>query len=161
MSAKHIPARHTQVLFVHIIRRIDHHPAEHHEDSAPEIIWVTEHCLDWDGDLDDSSESEEDWKADNESHIDQNNDTEDPESTQEWDVSPAPNVSRMIPLWRRSKTKADMVLMTVNTMEAKKNEGNKKQCNRICQCIFTQVFVLFDQELHFAKYYGRIASSRM
>jgi len=42
LSAKDLPGGRTQSLNVHQIRRIDHHPVESDEDSAPAIISDTE-----------------------------------------------------------------------------------------------------------------------
>jgi len=66
LSAKDLPGGRTQVLNVHQIKLIDHHPAESDEDSSPESISDTENWLNWNWDLDNPNDSEGDWEADNE-----------------------------------------------------------------------------------------------
>jgi len=79
VSAKQRAGGQTQVLNVRRIRRIDHHPAESDEDSAPESVSDTEHWLNWNGDLDNPNESEDDCDADNESDVELENCFKNPE----------------------------------------------------------------------------------
>jgi hypothetical protein len=66
-------------LNVRRIRRINRHPVESDEDSAPERISDTEDWLNWNGDLDNPNDSEQDCSADDDSDIEHNNCIEDPE----------------------------------------------------------------------------------
>jgi len=66
-------------------------------DSSPESISDTENWFNWNGDSDNSNDSEDDWKADNESHMDLDNGREDSETPEHRNVSAAPNVPGLIP----------------------------------------------------------------
>jgi len=66
LSAKVLPGGRTHVLNVHPIKGIDRHPAESDEVGAPESTSGTENCLNWNGDLDNPTNSEEDCEADDE-----------------------------------------------------------------------------------------------
>ena len=127
MSAKELPGGQTQVLNVPWIKRIDCHPAESDEDSAPDSILDTENWLDWNGDFDNPNDSEDDWEVDNESNMELANRTRDPETPAQWEVNAAPNVPGVILPTRRSMAMTDKVLMTANTIETRKNKGNKKK----------------------------------
>jgi hypothetical protein len=81
LSAKDLLGGRTQILNVRRNRKINHHPAESDEDSAPESISNTENCLDWNGDLDNPNVSEDNCEADNESDLEERNDFEDSETT--------------------------------------------------------------------------------
>jgi len=127
LSAIDLPGGRTQVLIVHRLKRINDHPAESYDDSAPESISDTGHWLDWNGGFDNPNNSEGDCKADDESDIEPHNGIKDSESPEHWVVSATPNVPGLIrPTWR-SKTLAEMGLMTVSAMETRKNKGNKKK----------------------------------
>jgi len=63
-------------------------------------------------------------------------------------------------IWR-SQDKAEKVLMMVNAMGMRKNQGNKKRSDRMRQCIFTRFFMLFDWECHSEKYYGKMVNSSL
>jgi hypothetical protein len=65
LSGKDLPGGQTQVWNVRQIKQINCHPAERDEDSSPESISDTENWLNWNGDLDYSNDSEDDWEADN------------------------------------------------------------------------------------------------
>jgi hypothetical protein len=73
LSAKDIPGGRTQILNVRRIRRINRHLIERDKDSAPESISDTNDWLNWNGDLDTPNESEEDYAADDEFHVEYNN----------------------------------------------------------------------------------------
>jgi len=66
LSAKDLPGGRTQLLNIHQLRRIDRHPGERNEDSAPGSISNTENWLNWNGDLDNPNESEDNYEADDE-----------------------------------------------------------------------------------------------
>jgi len=79
VSAKILPGGWTQILNVRQIRRINCHPLDCDEDSAPESISDTKNWLHWDGDLDNPNDSEDNCVAEVESDIEQDNGIEDPE----------------------------------------------------------------------------------
>jgi hypothetical protein len=127
LSAKDLPGGRTKILNVRRIQTINHHPVESDEDSAPESISDTEDWLNRNGDLDNPNDSEDDCAADFESDMHQDNTIEDPESPQQRNVSAAPNVPRLIRPTRKSKRHAEKVLVTVNTIETRRNKGVKKK----------------------------------
>jgi len=103
LSAKDLPGGRTQILNVHHIWRIIHHPVESADDSTPESISDTNDWLNWNGNLINPNDSEEDCAADDESNIGPNNGIEDPECPEQQDVSAAPNVPRFVWPTRKSK----------------------------------------------------------
>jgi hypothetical protein len=126
-SAKDLPGGRTQIVNVRRIRRINRHPVESDEASAPESISHTEDWLNWNGDLDNPNDSEDDCTADVESDMEQDNPIEDPESPEQRDVRAAPNVPGLIRPTRKSKRHAEKVLVTVNAIETRRNKGVKKK----------------------------------
>jgi len=116
LSAKDLFGGWTQLMNGRRMKRIDRHPAESDEDSSPESISDTENWLNWNRDLDNPIDSEDDWVADNESHMTLVNGGEDSQTTEQQNVSAAPNVPGLIrPIWG-SKKMAEKTLMTVNIM---------------------------------------------
>jgi hypothetical protein len=107
LSAKDLPGGQTQILNVRRILRINRHPVETHEDSAPESISDTEDWLHWNGDLDTPNDSKEDCAADDDSNIEHNNCIEDPECSEQQDVSAAPNVPGLVWPTRKSKRQTE------------------------------------------------------
>jgi hypothetical protein len=126
LSAKDLPGGQTQILNVRSIRRINRHPVESDEDSAPESISDTEHWLNWNGDWDNPNDSEEDCAADDDSDIEHNNCIEDPECPEQQNVSAAPYVPGLVRPTRKSKRQAQKVLVTVNAAETRRNKGGKQ-----------------------------------
>jgi len=114
-------------LNVRRIQRINCHPVERDEDSAPESISHTEDWLNWNGTLDNRNDSEEDCAADDDSDIEHNNCIENPECPEQHDVSAAPNVAGLVQPTRKSKRQAEKVLMTVNAAEMRRNKGGKNK----------------------------------
>jgi len=127
LSAKDPTGGRTQILNVRQIRRINRHPVESDDDSAPARISDTDDWLNWNGDLDNPNDSEDDCTADDESDIGPNNGIEDPECPEQQDVSAAPNVPGSVRPTRKSKTQAEKVLVMVNAVETRRNKGGKKQ----------------------------------
>jgi len=127
LSAKDLPGRWTQVLNVRWIRRINHHPVEHDEDSPPESISDTEDWLNWNGELDNPDDSEDDCVADVESHIEQDDSIEDLQCLEQRDVRAALNVPGLIRPTRKSKRQDEKVLMTVNAIETRGNKEVKQR----------------------------------
>jgi len=127
LSAKELPAGQTEILNVRRIRRINRHPVESDEDSAPESISDTEDRLHWNGHLDNPNDSEEDCAADDDSDIEHNNCIKDPVCPEQQDVSATPNVPGLVRPTQKSKRQAEKVLMTVNVAETRRNKGGKKK----------------------------------
>jgi len=95
LSAKNLPGGRTQILNVRRIRRINRHPVESDEDSAPESISVTEDFLNWNWDLDNPNHSEDNCAADVESDMEQDNSIENPQSPEQQDVRASAKCSRI------------------------------------------------------------------
>jgi len=102
------------------IRRINRHPVESDEDSAPESISDTEDCLNWNGDLDNPNDSEENWAADDDSDIEHHNCFEDPKCPEQQDESATRNLPGLVRPTRKSKKHAEKVLVTVNGAETRR-----------------------------------------
>jgi len=73
LSAKDLPGGRTQILNIRRIRRFNRHPVVSDKDSAQESISDTDDWLNWNGDLDSTNYSEDDYPEDNEFDIEQNN----------------------------------------------------------------------------------------
>jgi len=127
LSAKNRPGGQTQILNVCLIRRINHHPVESDDNCEPESISATDDWLNWNGDLHSPNDSEDDCAADSESDIDPNNGIEDPECPEQQDLRAAPNVPGLVRPTRKSKRQAEMVLVRVNAVEARRNKAGKKK----------------------------------
>jgi len=127
VSAKNHAGGRTQILNEHQIKIIDRQPAESDEDSAPQTISDTRNWPDWNGYLDTANDSKDDWEADAESEIELDSGIDDPETPEQWDVSATLNRPGLSRPTRWSKTKAEKVLMMVNTMATRKNKGNRQK----------------------------------
>jgi len=127
LSAKDLPGGRTQILNVRWIRRIHRHPVQSDEDSAPKSLSNTDDWLNWNGDLDNSNDSEDDCAADDESDIEQYNGIEDSECPEQQDVSATPYVPGLVRPTRKSKRQSDKVLLTVSAVETQSNKGGKKK----------------------------------
>jgi len=127
LSVNKLPGGWTQILNVRLIRRINHHPVKSAEDSAPETISDSEDCLNWNGDLENPTDSADYCATDIESGIAQDLSIEDSECPEQRDVSSSPNIPRLIGPERTSKRQAEKVLVTVNAIETRRNKGVKKK----------------------------------
>ena len=127
LSAKDLPGGWTQILNVRRIQRINHHPVDSDEDSAPENISDTEDWLNMNGDLDNPNDSEDDSTADVESDMDQENGIEDFDCPEQQDVSVTPNVPGLIWPTQKSKRHAEKLLVMVNAIETRRNKGVQKK----------------------------------
>jgi hypothetical protein len=127
LSAKDLPGGRTRILNVRRIRRINLHPVERDEESAPESIPDTEDWLNLNGDLDNPNDREDDCAADDDSDIEHNNCIKDPECPEQQDVSTAPNVPGLVRPTRKSKRQLENVLVMVNAAETRRNKGGKKK----------------------------------
>ena len=126
LSAKDLPWGWTKVLNARQVKRIDHHPSENHEDSAPESISDTYNCFEWNGYLDNPKASNDNWEGDNESDMELENGIDSAESREHQDVSTALNVSRKIRPTQMSMKLGELGLMTDTAMETRSKKGNKK-----------------------------------
>jgi hypothetical protein len=126
LSAKDLPGGRTQILNVRQIQRINRHPVESDKDSAPESILDTEDWINWNGDLDNATDSEEDCAAADESDIEHNNGIEDPEWPEQQDVSTALHELRLVRPTRNSERQAEKVFVTVNAVGTRRNTAGKK-----------------------------------
>jgi hypothetical protein len=77
--------------------------------------------------LDSPNVSGDDCAADDESDIEHNNCFEDPDCQEQLVVSVAPNVPGLVQPTQKSQRQAVKVLVTVNAVETRRNEGGKKK----------------------------------
>ena len=127
LSAKDLPGGRSQILNVRQIRRINCRPVESDEDSACESISDTQDWLNWNADLGNPNDSEDDCGVDVESDLELDDIIEDPDNPEQRDVRATRNVHGLIRPTPRSNGQAEMVLMTVNAMETRRNKGVKKK----------------------------------
>jgi hypothetical protein len=78
LSAKDLPGGQTPIFNVRRIRRINCHPVDGDQDSAPECLSDTAYWPNWNWDLDNPNDSEDDCAADVESDMDIDNSIEHP-----------------------------------------------------------------------------------
>jgi len=159
LSAKQLAGGRIQVLNVRRIRRINRHPAESDDDSAPESVSNTENWLNWNSDLDNPNESKDDCDADNESDVERENCFEDPECPEQRDVCAAPNIPGLLRPIGMTKKRTEKGLVTVNATETRRIRGNRKKYGRMGQFVFSRFFMLLDREFHLENYDGRIMTS--
>jgi hypothetical protein len=88
-------------LNVRHIPRINRHPVESEEDSAPDSISDTWDWLNWNGDFDNPNDTEEDSAADDDTDIEHHKCVQDPECPKQQDLSAVPNVLGLVrPTWK-------------------------------------------------------------
>jgi len=121
LSAKDLTGGRTEVSTSSWIRRIDHHPVESGEDSAPESYLDITIWLKWSADLANQNKSEDNCEADNESDVEQGNGIKASESPERSIVSATPIVPGLIQPTQRSMKQAEKWLMTVSAMERRSN----------------------------------------
>jgi hypothetical protein len=109
------------------MRRIDRHPAESDDDSAPESLSNIDNWLNRNGDLDNPNVREDECEPDDESDTEPCKGIKASESPEHRVVSAAPNVPGLIQPTRISMKQAEKGLVTVSTMETRRNKGNKKE----------------------------------
>jgi hypothetical protein len=122
LSGNNHPGGQSQVLNIGRIRQIECYPAKSDEDNALDSISDTKNCFDWNDDPDNPKDSEDDRDADNESEIDQEYAVKETQTPEQWKVDAGRTVPQYIWSIRRSKKKVDKVLMTVTTMETRRNK---------------------------------------
>jgi len=96
LSAKNLWGGRIQILHIQQLRWFDCHPVEWGEDCACESSSETENWLNWNAGVDNWNGSEDDCMVDVESDIEEGNTCKDPETTEQQDVSAAPNVPGLI-----------------------------------------------------------------
>jgi len=123
LSTQDLPAGQTQVLYVCQIKRIDHHPVESDEDSAPDSIWDRQNWLNWNSVLDNPNDSNDDCEKDIESDI---------ELEMAWKIRKAQGCGMWVPHQmiiqptRKSKNQAQIKFVTINAIHIKMNTEIKK-----------------------------------
>jgi len=127
LSTKDLPEGQTQVLNVGRIKWIDRQPAESDEDSSPECISDTANWLNWNGNLDHPNDREDNWEADNKSDMELDNGCDNSGSQEQWNVSAAQNVPRLIRPIKWAKKTVQKELMTVNIIQTRRNKRFKKK----------------------------------
>jgi len=125
LFAKDLPGGQTQIFNVCRIRRINHHPVESDQDSAPRSLSDTDDWLYWNGNLDNPNATGDVCAADVTSAMEQGNGFEDPECPEQGDVSAAPNVPGLIRPTLKSKRQAEKVFEMVKAIETRRNKGVK------------------------------------
>jgi len=126
LSANDLPGGGTKVLNVRRTNRIHHQLANSDVDSALECISDPKDQLCWNGDLDDPIESKEEWEADDKTNAELIGPIEVPEYPEQRDVSAGQDVPGSIRPTRSIKQPADNVLMMVNEMGTRRNQGTRK-----------------------------------
>jgi hypothetical protein len=125
LSEKDLPGRRTQVLTVCRFRKMNHHPGNSQADSVPESISYIESWSHRDVNLDCPNDSDDDSAAEVKSEMEQENAIENWECPEMPDLNVMPNVPGLIRPTRKSKRQADMVLVTVNAIQMRRNKGVK------------------------------------
>jgi len=120
VSAKNLPGEWTQLWTVCPMKRINRHPVESDEDSAPESIADTEDWGNRDADLDNTNDTNDDCSADIESGIEKVNAIEVPGCPEHCDGSAAHNVPGLIRHTWKLNRPAEMVLLTGNSIETRR-----------------------------------------
>jgi hypothetical protein len=127
LCAKDLLGGRMQVLNVRRMRRIDRDPAESDEDGVPKSFSNIENWLNWNGDLDNPNVSEDECEPDDESDTEPCKGIKASESPEHRVVGATPNVPGLIQPTRKSMKQAEKGLVTVSTMETRRNKGNKKK----------------------------------
>jgi len=127
LSAKDLRGAQTQILNVCRLKQIDRHRAKSDEDRACESISDTESLLNWNRNLDNPNVNKDDWEAEDELDVEQDNVIEDPDTPAQPDVSAAPNVPGLIWPSQRAKKQAEKLIVTVSAMEMSRNKGNEQK----------------------------------
>jgi len=148
LSAQDLPGGQTQISNVCQIRRIGWHPVITHEDSSPESFSGNKNRLNWNSDLDNPNYCGDDCAADEGYENERDNGIEDGEIPELRHVCAAPNIPWLIRPTQKSRIQAENVLVTVTTTETRRNEGMKKNSNRMCRyfspeskCSLTESFI--------------------
>jgi hypothetical protein len=109
------------------IWRINSDLVESNKDSELESIADIDHCLNWNGDMDLSNDSDDNWAVDNECDQEHNNYIEDLECPEQQVVSAAPNMAGLVRLTRMSKRQAGKVIVTVSAVGTQRNKRGQKK----------------------------------
>jgi hypothetical protein len=106
---------------------MNNYPVKHDEDRAPESISDTDDLYNCNGDLDHPDNSKQECTADDESDIQHKNGIQPRECPEHQTVSAVLNDSRLIRPTRKSTRLAEMVWVTVNIVETRRNKAGKKK----------------------------------
>jgi hypothetical protein len=120
LSEKDHPGGRTQILSVQPIQRINCHPVESNKGNVSETISDTKNWLNWNGDLNNTYDSEEDHAPDDKSDIEPNNDIKYVAFQEQQDVNATPNVPQPVQPTPKSKRQAENVLLMVNGVEMRR-----------------------------------------
>jgi hypothetical protein len=71
--------------------------------------------------------------VDDESNVEHNNSIEDPECSEQQDLSATPNLPGLVLPTCQSKRQAETLLVTVNAVETRRYEGGKEKWDRMRQ----------------------------
>ena len=126
LSSKDLSGGRIQLLNIPPIWKISWNTVTLDEDSASESISDTEDWLNWNGDLDNATNSYDDCSADFESDMKHGNVIEDPECPEQWDVSDVPNDPEMIRPMQVSSRQAENVSVMVNIFKTRRYKDVKK-----------------------------------
>jgi hypothetical protein len=126
LSGKNLPGGRTHIVHVRPIWRINRHPVESDDDSAPKSISDSEDCLNSNADLNIGNDSEGDCAVHVEYDIQRDNRIDDPQYPEQRAVNDMPNVPELIRPTRQSKRPAEKLVVTVNAMETRMIKGVKK-----------------------------------
>ena len=140
LSPKDLASEWNQILNVHRIRTINHHPVERGKYSTSEIISNTENWLNWNSDMDNAIDSRDNCAADDRSDVDPHNRIEDPDFPEQEDVSATPNVPQLVRPTQKSQRQAGKVMHTVNAIETRRNKRVKKMSDWMRQWV-TSIFM--------------------
>jgi len=160
LSAKDLHRGQTHILMVRRLRGINCHPVNGDEDCIPESSLHTEDCLNWNADIFNPNVREDNFAADVDSVIEQDNSIMDLECPKQRDLCAAPNSPGLIWPTRKYKRQPEKVLMTVNAIETRSNMGVKKKLDRMRQW-FTSFFMYLDREFELEIYYALMVSSSL
>jgi hypothetical protein len=83
--------------------------------------------------LDNPIFSKEDCAVDDESDIEHNSGIDDPACRERQNVSAAPHVPGLVRPTRKPKREAKQLLVTVNAVEARRNQGGNSKYDRMSQ----------------------------
>jgi hypothetical protein len=122
-----LPGRHTQILDVHRIRRFNYRPVACDVNSTADSISDSEDWLTWSGNLDHPNVIEDDCAADFEFNIVLYIGIEDAECPEQQDASATATIHRLIGTTWKSKSQAEMLLVTVSETEMNRNQAVKEK----------------------------------
>jgi hypothetical protein len=112
------------------MKRIYLQPLKSDEDSTPESILYTKYCLNWNGNLNNPTDSKDNCETDGKFDIELANVNKDAESPERGDKSTMPNVAGLIQPLRMSNRIAEKWLVAANAIQIMSNMGIKNKYER-------------------------------